>query len=70
MNKFKIFTKTKKYYYTKVDILLGLMFLFILIYWTISLFTDENQLTFFKELILGCVVIAIFILFLLKLTSF
>lgn len=49
MNKFKIFTKTKKYYYTKVDILLGLMFLFILIYWTISLFTDENQLTFLKN---------------------
>ncbi|WP_291109962.1 hypothetical protein [Flavobacterium sp. UBA6195] len=70
MNKFKIFTKTKKYHFTKVDTLLALMFLLILIYWTISSFTDENQLTFFKELILGCVVIAIFILFLLKLTFF
>ena len=70
MNKFKIFTRTKKNYFTKADILLAVMCLLLLAYYTISSITVESQFAIFKKLILGCVLFGMLTLFLLKLTSF
>lgn len=70
MNKFKIFTRTKKTYFTKGIILLTLMCSCLILYWIISSLSVESEFSLVKKLIAYCLIICFSLYSLLKLTSF